>query len=123
MTEINIHVMVERITEKIYEQDPSLMERYGDKGKAKCIEDNHHHFKHLETAYELDNSTFFTDYALWLDGILQKFGMKTEHLVDNFTLIIKVLEEQDITDHTKIEVYTDYLNKANDMLKQKAATT
>jgi hypothetical protein len=121
MTEFNINAMVERVTEKIYENDPSLMDRYGEKGRTKCIEDNHHHFKHLETAYELDNEEFFIDYALWLDGILQKFGMTTELLMDNFSLIVDVLNEQDVKDTTRIEAYIDYLNKANNILSEKAA--
>ncbi|OOE07023.1 hypothetical protein [Fictibacillus arsenicus] len=121
MTEFNINAMVERVTEKIYENDPSLLDRYGEKGRTKCIDDNHHHFKHLETAYELDNEEFFTDYALWLDGILQKFGMTTELLMDNFLLIVDVLNEQDVKDTPRIEAYIDYLNKANSILCEKAA--
>jgi hypothetical protein len=121
MTEFYINAMVERVTEKIYKNDPSLMDRYGEKGRAKCIEDNHHHFKHLETAYELDNKGFFTDYALWLDGILQKFGMTTALLMDNFSIIIDVLNEQDVKNNPRVEVYIDYLNKANDVLGEKAA--
>jgi hypothetical protein len=121
MTEFNINAMVERVTKRIYENDPSLLDRYGDKGKTKCIEDNHHHFKHLETAYELENAEFFTDYALWLDGILQKFGMSTELLIDNFSIIIDVLTEQGLKDNHRVEVYIDYLNKANDILREKAA--
>jgi hypothetical protein len=120
MTGFNINVMVERVTEKIYENDPTLMERYGDKGKTKCIEDNHHHFKHLETAFELDNAEFFTDYALWLDGILQKFGISTEHLMDNFSIIIDLLNEYKKETNPKVEIYIDYLNRANDILGEKA---
>ena len=121
MTEMYIGVMVERVTEKIYEKDPTLIERYGDKGRRKCIEDNHHHFKHLETAYELDNSNFFIDYALWLDGILQKFGMNTELLMDNFSFIIDVLEDERVrlNGNPRIEIYIDYLNQANDVLSKK----
>lgn len=121
MTEFNINAMVERVTEKIYENDPSLMDRYGDKGRSKCIEDNHHHFKHLETAYELGNEKFFTDYALWLDGILQKFGMSTELLMDNFSIIIDILNEQDMNASPRIKVYIEHLNKAIDILGEKAA--
>lgn len=122
MKEFNINAMVERVTEKIYENDPSLIDRYGDKGRAKCIEDNHHHFKHLETAYELDNEKFFTDYAVWLDGILQKFGMSTELLMDNFSIIINVLNEQNLKEDPRINVYIEHLNKANNILSEKAAT-
>ncbi|WP_078411962.1 hypothetical protein [Priestia abyssalis] len=123
MTNLNIHDMVERVTEKIYEKDPTLVNRYGDKGRAKCIEDNHHHFKHLETAYELRNGQFFIDYALWLNGILQKFGMSTELLMDNFAFIIEVLRENiHIIDAQKLESYINYLEKANEVLAKKNAT-
>lgn len=124
MTKININVMVERVTEKIYEKDPTLIERYGDKGRAKCMEDNHHHFKHLETAYELNNSTFFTDYAVWLNGILQKFGMNTELLMDNFYYIIEVLQDwkqNHPQESARIGTYIDYLNEANHVLSEKSA--
>ncbi|MET3730187.1 hypothetical protein ABID52_003806 [Fictibacillus halophilus] len=122
MTEFNINVMVERVTEKIYQKDPSLVERYGDKGRVKCIEDNHHHFKHLETAYDLENSAFFIDYAIWLDGILQKFGMDTQLLLDNFDFIIEVLleeQEKQTIENTRVGNYIDYLEQAKDVLRSK----
>ncbi|MED1862569.1 hypothetical protein P4V41_03830 [Fictibacillus nanhaiensis] len=125
MTEFNIDVMVERVTEKIYQKDPTLVERYGDKGRAKCIEDNQHHFKHLETAYELNNGAFFIDYAIWLDGILQKFGMSTELLMDNFDFIIEVLlEEQkkEERENTRVSVYVEYLQQAIAVLQTKVAS-
>ncbi len=122
MTEFNINVMVERVTEKIYQKDPSLVERYGDKGRVKCIEDNHHHFKHLETAYDLENSAFFIDYAIWLDGILQKFGMDTQLLLDNFDFIIEVLleeQEKQTIENIRVGNYIDYLEQAKDVLRSK----
>jgi hypothetical protein len=120
MTILNIHDMVEEVTKRIYEKDPTLTERYGEKGRAKCVEDNHHHFQHLETAHELDNVVFFTDYALWLNGILQKFGMSTQLLMDNFTFIIEVLKEADAED-PRIDCYIDYLNTANEALEKEVA--
>ncbi|MCM3391058.1 hypothetical protein [Cytobacillus oceanisediminis] len=50
--------IVNHVTEKIYEREPFLLERFGEQGKEKCREDNHHHMKHLETAYELNQSAF-----------------------------------------------------------------
>lgn len=124
MTEININVMVERVTEKIYEKDPTLIDRYGDKGRAKCIEDNHHHFKHLETAFELNNSIFFTDYAVWLNGILQKFGMSTELLMDNFDFIIEVLRDElqnQPLEVRRFDTYIECLSQAKHVLSEQSA--
>ncbi|WP_145948141.1 hypothetical protein [Paenibacillus sp. Y412MC10] len=40
--------------------------------------------RHLETALELDDSRVFSDYAVWLNGILNNYGMETHTLTDNF---------------------------------------
>nr|WP_251025901.1 hypothetical protein [Bacillus sp. ISL-47] len=101
----------------IYEREPSLLERFGEKGKEKCGEDNHHHMKHLQSAFELNQSAFFTDYAVWLDGILTKHGMKTQHLIDNFELIQTVLREERGEDEQQADMFTLYLSEAIAVLK------
>ncbi|MDP4162779.1 MAG: hypothetical protein Q8906_03640 [Bacillota bacterium] len=112
-----IDEMVLKITEKIYQNDPSLMQRYGEKGRQKCIEDNYHHFKHLQTAYEMDDEKIFNDYAMWLNGILQKFGMSTELLMENFNLIIETLEsDKSKKEDEKVVRFIHYLKKANTVL-------
>ncbi|PAE24939.1 MULTISPECIES: hypothetical protein [Bacillaceae] len=113
---MNHDKIVNSVTEKIYEREPSLLERFGEQGKEKCREDNHHHMKHLVTAYELDKSAFFTDYAVWLEGILTKHGMKTQHLIDNFEIIQAVLAE-DKDSAEKTEKFQLYLGEAIAVLK------
>jgi hypothetical protein len=73
---------------------PILEEKYGELGRKKCVEDNYHHFKHLDTAYSLNEEKLFVDYALWLNNILTSRGMKEDHLIDNFEGIIKVLHTE-----------------------------
>ncbi|MFC7372777.1 hypothetical protein ACFQPF_14005 [Fictibacillus iocasae] len=107
------------VTERIYEQDPALLERYGEAGKRKCTEDNEHHLKHLQTAHELENEQFFTDYALWLNGILSKYGMNEQHLIDNFQLIDDVLLKEYST-FGESEAYRNYLAAAVQSLKDHA---
>ncbi|SFB21873.1 MULTISPECIES: hypothetical protein [unclassified Bacillus (in: firmicutes)] len=113
--------IVDKVTEMIYEREPSLLERYGERGKEKCREDNHHHMKHLQTAFELDNQTFFTDYAIWLDGILTKHGMTSKLLIDNFNFILDVLDENEdsLTPQQK-QSYTTYLTAAIGVLEGKS---
>ncbi|CAM4023352.1 hypothetical protein [Mesobacillus thioparans] len=76
--------IIEDVTEGIYKDYPILLEKYGERGRQKCKEDNEHHIKYLQTAADLGEEKYFTDYAHWLNGILTSRGMKTEHLVDNF---------------------------------------
>lgn len=102
--------IVHNVTERIYQNEPSLLERFGEKGKEKCKEDNHHHLNHLKTAYELQNEQVFTDYAKWLNGILVKHGMKTQHLIDNFMLIKEVLLSAEIEDAETVSDYLSYLD-------------
>ncbi|MGN1402163.1 MAG: hypothetical protein ACI4XL_11755 [Bacillus sp. (in: firmicutes)] len=103
--------LVEAVTEKMYQDDPSLMERYGERGKDKCREDNHHHLNHLQTAYELQDIKIFTDYAIWLDGILQKFGMDTYLLIGNFRMLHSLIDRYGNMDTNKRNTFKTYLNK------------
>mgnify|MGYP005609970033 FL=1 len=112
---------IEKVTERIYALDPSLHERYGEKGKDKCRTDNQHHLDHLQTAFELENAKVLTDYTLWLNGILQKYGMKTQTLLDNFVVLKEELELlSDLPDRQK-GMYRSYLAEAIDILEREKA--
>ncbi|MFC7365993.1 MULTISPECIES: hypothetical protein [Bhargavaea] len=112
---MNVDMIVNQVTEKIYELEPALLERFGEPGKAKCREDNHHHMRHLQTAYNLNETKVFTDYAVWLDGILTKHGMNTKHLIDNFEIIRSLLEEET---SEQAKTYRQYLTTAISTLKE-----
>ncbi|MCW1927526.1 globin family protein [Bhargavaea beijingensis] len=116
---MNVDEIVDQVTEEIYRLEPALLERFGEQGKAKCREDNHHHMRHLRTAYELDETKVFSDYAVWLDGILTRHGMKTEHLVDNFGMIKSLLAEDN---SEPAKSYCQYLMRAIEILKGKSET-
>ncbi|TVP84679.1 MAG: hypothetical protein EA344_06245 [Alkalicoccus sp.] len=83
--------IIREVTERIYMEDPSLMDQYGERGVEKCREDNEHHLRQLAAAYAIKDKKMFVDYALWLDGILQRHGMKTKHLTDNFLFLEEAL--------------------------------
>lgn len=112
--------IVDRVTEMIYKREPSLLDRFGERGKEKCREDNHHHMKHLQTAYELNNEAFFTDYAIWLDGILTKHGMTSQLLIDNFIILIDAVEETNDFSTQQKQCYTNYLTSAIGVLEGKS---
>ncbi|WP_424237884.1 hypothetical protein [Bhargavaea ginsengi] len=116
---MNVNEIVDQVTEKIYELEPALLERFGEQGKAKCREDNHHHMKHLQTAYELNETKVFTDYAVWLNGILTSHGMKTKHLTDNFEIIRSLLVEDS---SEQAECYRLSLSKAIETLGENVGT-
>lgn len=112
------HPIIDDVITEMYKNDPTL-ERYGEKGKAKCREDNEHHFHHLETAYQLNNSMMFVDYAMWLNGILKKHGMETKHLVTNFQLILKYMKNR--LEKEKEDTFVFYLQEAIILLEEHTA--
>ncbi|MFD2628603.1 globin family protein [Oceanobacillus kapialis] len=79
--------LLEEIVTGIYQAYPNLLTKYGEVGKKKCLEDNQHHLDHLNLAYEAQNTQIFTDYVVWLDGVLTSRGMDTNHLTLNLELI------------------------------------
>ena len=118
---MNMTPLIEQVTERIYALDPSLQERYGEKGKEKCRADNKHHLEHLQTAYELNNTKVFTDYTLWLNGILQKFGMKTQTLLDNFVILKEELVLLSDWPEQKQQMYLSCLTDAIAILEHEKA--
>jgi hypothetical protein len=93
MNQIIINSIIEEVTDGIYEDYPILLEKYGERGRQKCKEDNEHHIKYLQTAASMEEEKYFIDYAHWLNGILTSRGMKTEHLIDNFNRLIVAFEK------------------------------
>lgn len=114
--ELPVNEIIEAVTAKIYEKEPCLLERFGERGKEKCTEDNHHHFNHLKTAYELNDTKVFADYAVWLNGILTKHGMRTQHLLDNFQIIKTVLSEFESQTPEVVSFYKSAIQAGKDAL-------
>ncbi|KKB37889.1 hypothetical protein [Bacillus thermotolerans] len=109
MNESTVNQIIGEVTEGIYADDPSLLTQYGEAGKQKCREDNHHHFKQLHIAASRKNEQFFIDYALWLNNILTARGMQTDHLVDNLERIERALSR---TEALETAEYTSLLRAA-----------
>ncbi|ACV57720.1 hypothetical protein [Alicyclobacillus acidocaldarius] len=107
----------ESVVEAMYADHAWLYERYGPRGRDKCLEDNLHHIRHLRTCYELRDTQFFTDYTLWLDGILRARGMETEHLLDNFLRMLDALGSFQSLDAEERQWYASCLQKGIERLR------
>ncbi|WP_166243464.1 hypothetical protein [Paenibacillus turpanensis] len=114
--EDRVEACIEDALKGMYEAFPELLERYGERGVQKCREDNRHHFRHLDTAYLLRSSNIFTDYALWLNGMLVRFGMKPDHLIDNFERLIRSIPKR--FEEDRAASYVEYLHQAIAAMRQ-----
>ncbi|AYC30664.1 hypothetical protein [Paenisporosarcina cavernae] len=77
-------IVIEHVVQGIYDTYPELLERYGETGRIRCEEDNHHHLDHLESAATIQDEQVFLHYTEWLSSLLTARGMKNEHIIDNF---------------------------------------
>lgn len=113
-----LNTIIEEVTDGIYRDYPILLEKYGERGRQKCKEDNEHHIKYLQTAAAMEEEKYFVDYAHWLNGILTSRGMKTEHLIDNFQRLKNAFEKS--IDDKNSRTFIDMLESAIDSLSNGA---
>lgn len=111
-----IEQLADELTSSIYEDFPEFMERYGERGKIRCREDNLYHFQHLNTAYEMQNVQLFIDYTIWLNGILTSHGMKSDDLIDNYERILRVIPKH--LDGDRLAMYQECLAAGVETLKK-----
>jgi hypothetical protein len=63
------------ITAALYAEQPGLLERYGEAGRRKCLEDIRYNLEHLAPAVSLDDPALFARYVIWLRELLKAHGV------------------------------------------------
>lgn len=81
------------ITARLYDAVPSLAERYGERGRQKCLEDMRYNLEHLAPAVALSSPAMFAGYAAWLDDLLRARDVPTADTVTSLELTMDALEE------------------------------
>lgn len=82
-----------RITEALYRDDPGLMARYGERGRAKCLQDMRYNLEHLAPALALDEPDMFRKYVRWLVDLLGAHGVPARDVRRSLELTRTTLEE------------------------------
>jgi hypothetical protein len=75
------------VTGLLYAEMPWLVDRYGERGRQKCLQDLRYHLEHLAPAVELEDPALFARYAEWCDGVLRARGVQTVELLRSLQLI------------------------------------
>lgn len=78
------------VTAALYAEMPGLLDRYGERGRDKCLQDMRYNVEHLAPAVGMDDPPMFAGYAAWLDGLLRDRGVETAHV----TRCLSLLEEE-----------------------------
>jgi hypothetical protein len=68
-------VLALAIADALYRERPDLAARYGETGRAKCVEDMRYNLEHLAPAVALEDPSMFAGYARWLASLLTARGI------------------------------------------------
>lgn len=86
--------LAEKITARHYELQPELAARYGERGRAKCLQDAHYHLSYLSEAIAASLPSLFADYVAWAKVMLEARNVPAEDLARNLEVIRDTLREQ-----------------------------
>jgi methanogenic corrinoid protein MtbC1 len=77
-----------------YAVHPELEERYGKKGRFKCIEDANYHLTYLSEAIATSHPSLFANYIAWAKVLLTGIGIPSEDLAENLEIVRDVLTDK-----------------------------
>lgn len=69
------------VTAALYAAVPELLERHGERGRDKCVQDMHYTIDHLIPAVDFGDPAMFSRYVEWLDGVLRARNVDTRDVV------------------------------------------
>ena len=76
-----------RVAEKHLQQQPEFLQRFGELGRVRCIEDADFHLQYLSHALRLAEPALFTAYVQWARQLLEKRAIPWRHLQENLELL------------------------------------
>lgn len=82
------------ITDVIFVDDRTLLERFGEVGRAKCLQDMRYCLEHLAPAVALNDPSLFARYVLWLENLLAVRGISSRDVRRSLEVTQALLAER-----------------------------
>jgi MerR family transcriptional regulator, light-induced transcriptional regulator len=86
--------LAEAIVDRQYRVQPELVTRYGEIGRAKCLQDTMHHLSSISSAIALSTPETFVDYVTWVRSLLEARNIPAEDLALNLACVRDVLRDE-----------------------------
>ncbi|HEX2223122.1 MAG TPA: cobalamin-dependent protein [Thermoanaerobaculia bacterium] len=86
-------VLAEAMTALHYQLQPDLAVRYGEAGRAKCLQDAYYHLSYLADSIAADSPSLFADYVAWAKVMLGSRGIPAADLAVNLNVLRDVLRQ------------------------------
>ena len=83
--------LADAVTRVLYIEDPRLVVRFGERGRAKCLEDITYCLEHLAPALALDDSSLFTRYMRWVESLLAVRGIGSGEVRRSLDIMQRVI--------------------------------
>jgi methanogenic corrinoid protein MtbC1 len=86
--------LAETITARQYEAQPELAAKYGEAGRARCLQDANYHLSYLADAVAASSHSLFSDYIGWAKVMLNARGIPAADLSRNLSIMRDVVREE-----------------------------
>lgn len=74
------------VTQTLYSERPELLQRYGEAGRLKCLQDMRYNLEHLAPAVALMEPQLFARYVAWLRDMLGARGVAADEILRSLEL-------------------------------------
>jgi signal transduction histidine kinase/ActR/RegA family two-component response regulator len=91
LIEARRRALAEAVVARQYQLQPELRLRYGEAGRAKCVQDTEYHLAYLAAAVTYASPALLTDYIAWSKAVLAAHGVSPEDVGRNLTCLQEVL--------------------------------
>lgn len=88
-------VIARAVTERLYAERPYLLEKHGERGREKTLQDMKYNIEHLIPAVDLGDGQMFARYVEWLDDLLRSRNVETKEVVRCLELLAEECRERD----------------------------
>ena len=115
--------IAEKVTESYYEVDVKAMEKWGEQGRKRTLEDTVFTLQHLSSAVFANDVNLFLDYLKWLIVVLTSRRVDIDVIMLHTQILIDILDEEKMKEPKGnkkqiLQKYVNYLKKGKLLLNQ-----
>jgi hypothetical protein len=75
------------VTATLYEEHPELIDKHGERGREKTLQDMHYNIEHLVSSLDLEDPSLIVSYARWLTDVLRARTVDPVYVVRCWELV------------------------------------
>jgi hypothetical protein len=76
-----------------YARNPSLVARYGEGGRTKCVRDTEYLVSYLAASIAYDSPSLFAEYIRWSRSVMEAFGVRSEDVQESLVCLRSALRK------------------------------